>query len=156
MNRSAREKRQVINIDDLYVLDSISTTKLNENNTLSSTKIINSNLTRNLNSNTSFSNDFVHILKQQVNFTTNCSVINGIIGNQNQTTIVKPVFDTYTIIAICSICLVLILAMITAMVIYKLRTKYLLKRQINQFKRIDAQLGLDRIYHVNYDNTFNT
>jgi hypothetical protein len=155
INMTKRKKRQ-INIDDLYVLDS-STTKLNENSSLSSTKIINSNLTRNLNANISISNDLSHVLKQQENFTTNCSVINGIIGNQNQTTIVKPVFDTYTIIAICSICLVLILAMITALVFYKLRIKYLLKRQINQFKRIDAQLGLDRIYHVNYDNnTFNT
>ena len=160
MNEATKEKRQLINIDDLYVLDSTTTRLNDDNNTISTTTIINTNLTQNLNTNKSLSsNSLVHILKQQqqVNITTNCSVINGIInGNQNQTTIVKPIFDTYTIIAICSICLVLILAMITAIVFYKLRTKYLLKRQINQFKRIDAQLGLDRIYHVNYDNTFNT
>ena len=40
--------------------------------------------------------------------------------------------------------------MITVVVLYKIRANYLLKRQINQFRRIDQQLNLDRVYTMDY------
>ena len=40
--------------------------------------------------------------------------------------------------------------MVTVVVLYKIRANYLLKRQINQFRRIDQQLNLDRVYTMDY------
>jgi hypothetical protein len=57
------------------------------------------------------------------------------------------------IVALVLIVLVVLAIMITIVTLYRIRSSYMLKRQINQFKRIDAQLGLDQKYRVNYENT---
>lgn len=57
--------------------------------------------------------------------------------------------NVYTTIVIAIVAIVLIMAMLTGIVIYKIRVNYLIKRQINQLKRIDKQLELERHYEIN-------
>ena len=60
--------------------------------------------------------------------------------------------DFQWIIALGLVVFVVVAIMVTIVTVYKIRSNYLLKRQINQFKRIDAQLGLDQKYRINYEN----
>ena len=53
--------------------------------------------------------------------------------------------DVYTVIAIGTAGVVLISFMATTLIIYKMRVNYLLQRQLNQFRRVEAQLRLDSL-----------
>lgn len=55
-----------------------------------------------------------------------------------------PFFNIYSTITFTIIGIVLIFAMISVVLIYKIRLNYLIKRQINQLKRIDQQMGIER------------
>lgn len=57
-------------------------------------------------------------------------------------------FNMYTAICFGIIGFIIALGMVSAIVIYKIKTDYLLKRQVNQLKRIDRQLGIERIYKI--------
>lgn len=58
-----------------------------------------------------------------------------------------PFFNIYSTIAFSIVGIVLICAMITVILMYKIRLNYLIKRQINQLKRIDQQLGIERDFN---------
>lgn len=64
-------------------------------------------------------------------------------GAQRQQTPGK--IDVYTAIAIGTGGLVLVAFMVTTVVLYKMRVNYLLQRQLNQFRRVEAQLRLDSL-----------
>ncbi len=61
-----------------------------------------------------------------------------------------PRLDINLIILLTCISVLIVASLAFGLFVYKTRLDYKIRRQINQFKRIDAQLGLDRIYQVNY------
>lgn len=66
--------------------------------------------------------------------------LNLIANNQKET---NQHLNIYTIVSIVTAGLVCIAFMVTTIILYKIRINYLLERQLNQFRRIDAQLRLD-------------
>lgn len=60
----------------------------------------------------------------------------------------NSLLNIYTIIIVAIVALVLIVAMISGVMVYKIRLNYLIKRQINQLKRIDEQLGIKKDYRI--------
>ncbi|CAF0742766.1 unnamed protein product [Brachionus calyciflorus] len=77
---------------------------------------------------------------------TTATTIGSTIKSTTTTSGDSSFFNMYSTITFSILAFVLIVAMLTAIVIYKMRIKYLIKRQIIQLKRVDAQLGRERQY----------
>lgn len=102
--------------------------------------IVNDKLIENNCTITTVADDSVH---QQLTDTLTSSESNKITADRD-----NNLLNIYTIIIVAIVALVLIVAMISGVMVYKIRLNYLIKRQINQLKRIDEQLGVKKDYRI--------